>query len=431
MIVCRLRISSVRCNQSAQRSAAQRAAQQRSAAHAYLVTLRRHATTRDTHDSRPYTHARSPDTRPHSSLARTHAIGTRSSYHTWFRILIAPSSIAMDADALAAAMQQIQAAMQQMQVDHAAQMQHAGAAIAQLQAAQVHAPPAARAPTLRIAPPPHYNGTSPQLDEWTAALRQQFAFYGWATDAEQIRFAAAHLMGPALDWYEHECSINPPATWAIVDAGLRARFQPITTADAARAKLFSLEQGKNQSVNDYVASFRRLAVALKSTDSETLMFQFRRGLSHHLRVHLVQQQPATIDAAIALAVRMGAAHGAAAASSSSGMEINALGAGDGEAGESAAASSDAPIGRVELFAILAAMQAGRNNGSGINGRGAQGASGGFHGPKPLPKISGFSEEKVRKYMDAGMCFGCDAKDHTSRVCPRRIVDAHGRVSWSK
>lgn len=336
----------------------------------------------------------------------------------------------MDSGALAAFMTQMQATMQQMQVDHAAQMQ---AAQAQLQAASIsaaHAPHvhAARPPSLRIAPPAHYNGTTPHLDEWTAAIRQQFAFYVISADADQIRFAAAHLKGPALDWYEQACLVSAPPTWADVDAGLRTRFQPVTTADTARAKLFALEQGKS-SVNDYVASFRRLVVSLKTTDSDTLMFQFRRGLHHSLRMHLIQAQPATLDAAIALAVRMGSAYGAAASSSSgAAMDLNAV----ESDGADAHAQDSVPVSRAEFATLLAALHssAASRSTSGVtrtvSGGGASGGS------RPLPRIAGFSEEKVRRYMDAGMCFGCDSKEHRARECPRRKVDpATGRPSWSK
>jgi len=332
----------------------------------------------------------------------------------------------MDNDAFAVLMTQMQAQMQQMQADHASQMQ---AAHSQLQAASVSHAHAPRSASLRIAPPPMYNGATPPLDEWTAAIRQQFAFYTIASDAEQIRFAAAHLRGPALDWYEQACLVSEPTTWQHVDAGLRTRFQPVTTADTARAKLFALEQGKS-SVNDYVASFRRLVVALKTTDADTLMFQFRRGLHHSLRMHLLQAQPTTLDAAIALAVRMGSAYVASAAPSSSGaaMDLNAVDAhGDAES------DADAPVTRAEFATLLAAIHAGGVGRSGGNGGArASSASAGASGGPRLPRMAGFTDEKIRRYMDAGMCFGCDSKEHRARECPRRKIDAAtGRLSWSK
>ena len=94
--------------------------------------------------------------------------------------------------------------------------------------------------------------------------------------------------------------------------------------------------------------------------------------------------------------------------------------------------ADAPVSRAEFAMLLAAIQQSRSNGSGSSGRGAQGASGGYHGPRGLPRIAGSSDEKIKRYMDANMCFGCDSTEHRSRACPRRRVDATtGKVSWSK
>ena len=299
------------------------------------------------------------------------------------------------------------------------------------------APPTARGPALRIAPPAHYDGSTPPLDDWLASMRQQFAWYQMTSDAEQVRAAAAHLKGPALDWWEHPAAAaGPPTTWLAVDAGLRARFQPITTADTARIRLATLEQGKH-SINDYVAIFRRLIVAVPTMDVESQMFQFTRGLRPALYMHLRQAMPATLEAAIALAVRMGTAAPSASSSGSgsSAMDLSALLAElDGREAESSATTpAEAPVTRSEFTTLLAAIQQSnyrRGGDSAGNSRGAQGASGGFQGPRGLPRIKGFSPEKVKDYMDSNRCFGCHKTGHGSRECPLRKVDASGRVTWS-
>lgn len=341
----------------------------------------------------------------------------------------------MDADGIAAALQQLQIHMAQMQAAHAAQ-------IAQLQAAaQAQAP---RPYTVRIAAPPFYTGaTTLPLDEWFAALRQQFAYYAIAGDGPQVRLAAAHLKDAALDWYQTATAqvngVDPPApTWVDFQAGLRIRFQPVTAAKLNMTKLDHLKQGTRH-VNDYVAAFRRIMVALPAIDAASAMHRFAAGLHPSLQKVLRERDPATLDECIALVVRSGSSY---VVGGSSAMDLNALElAAYGDAPAAAAAphaahavaASDAPVSRREYDTLLAAIQsssAHRGNGSGSNGRGAQGASGGFHGPRPLPRISGFSEEKVRAYMEKNMCFGCDSLEHRARDCPRRkIVD--GRVSWAK
>jgi hypothetical protein len=331
-------------------------------------------------------------------------------------------------------LQALRTAGVQQQMNHAHDIHALQAAAAVASAAA--AAPATRGPSLRIAPPAHYNGSTPPLDDWLASMRQQFAWYQMTSDAEQVRTAAAHLKGPALDWWEHPSAAGPPTTWLAVDAGLRARFQPITTADTARIRLATLEQGKH-SINDYVAIFRRLIVAIPTMDVESQLFQFTRGLKPALYMHLRQAMPTTLEAAIALAVRMGTAVPSAASSgsSSSAMDLSVLLAElDGREVEAPTTPpAEAPVTRSEFTTLLAAIQQSNNRRGGDSAgssRGAQGASGGFQGPRGLPRIKGFSPEKVKEYMDSNRCFGCHKIGHVSRECSLRKIDASGRATWS-
>ena len=86
---------------------------------------------------------------------------------------------------------------------------------------------------------------------------------------------------------------------------------------------------------------------------------------------------------------------------------------------------EAAITRSELYALLTANNNRRGNGSGSHGRGAQGASGGFQGPRGLPTITGLTEAQVRKYMEEGRCFACNQTGHRSRECPKRSPSAQG------
>jgi Retrotransposon gag protein/Zinc knuckle len=313
----------------------------------------------------------------------------------------------------------------------------AGAAGASAAAVAAVVPPA-RGPSLRIAPPAHYNGSTPPLDDWLASIRQQFAFYQLASNAERVRFAAAHLKGPALDWWEHPGAGSVPSTWAEIEAGLRARFQPVTTAETARVRLAALEQGKH-SINDYVAIFRRLIVAVPTMDAESQLFAFTHGLNKHLYMLSRQVMPATLEEAIALAVRMGTAgpmaNVSSSSSGSSAMDLSVLRAElDGhEAVPTTTPSAEAPVTRAEFTTLLAAIQQSNNRRGGDSAgssRGAQGASGGVQWPRGLPRIKGFTPEKVQQYMDANKCFRCNVVGHASRDCPLRKVDSNGRVTWS-
>jgi hypothetical protein len=327
--------------------------------------------------------------------------------------------------AVSAAFLQMQQQMQQMQQQHAQQILQLQNAAAVAQAAA--AAPAARAHGgMRLLPAAHYDGNKPPLDDWFASMRKQFDWYAINTDAGRIGIGAAHLDGPAFEWWDHPTGALP-ATWAAFEAALRTRFQPITSAETARMKLFGLTQGRS-SINDYVAAFRRLLVSVPNTDAETTLFQFLRGLNDKTREHIRSQGISTLDAAINMAVRVGTPMPSSGASSSAAMDLSALLAAVQTSPD--AAPSEEPV---TLAMVLAAIQQSkgpvRSHGAGSS-RGAQGASGGVSGPRPLPRIKGFSEDKVRKYMEENRCFGCDKIGHGSRECPLRKVDAAGKVSWS-
>lgn len=167
------------------------------------------------------------------------------------------SSTAMDPTALAM-FQQMQQQLQA-QAQQVAQLQQQLQQQMQQMQHQQHQPPAAaavRPAAPRIPNPPVYEGRALGLDDWLSAMRQQFRWYdaAMAADADRIRFAITHLKGPALDWWEHLAAAAAPTTWAAMEAALRGRFQPVTSAESTRAKLSTLSQGK-ASIHEYIATF--------------------------------------------------------------------------------------------------------------------------------------------------------------------------------
>jgi len=146
--------------------------------------------------------------------------------------------------------QLLQNALQQQQQ---AFNQHMNAAIAAAVAAAVPpaAAPAAAAPfavarVARLPPPALFEGASAKLDEFIADIEQQVAWYTVPAD-DIVRFAGGFMRGAARDW--HTTLAQQPSDWASLVLALRARFQPVNSAESARAKLLALSQGK-QSVND-------------------------------------------------------------------------------------------------------------------------------------------------------------------------------------
>jgi hypothetical protein len=288
----------------------------------------------------------------------------------------------------------------------------------------------------RIAPPSSFAGEpAAALDNWLRELEQQFGWYQITADADRTRLAAAHLRATALDWW---ASMDPAtaqalaASWPQFEAALRARFQPVNSAQTARRQLDELRQGPRQSVHDYISAFRRILTAAKSMGEDDRVHCFVRGLRPAIATQLRIHGVATLDAAITMAARVGTLgemaavphHGGAAASaaSSAPMELDALESIEGlerETGETsgqATASGSAPVTQSQFQQLLNAMREQR-------GRGA-----GFAGAKPagfdprdrrLPKVTGLTPAQVKEYMDNGKCFGCGSKEHMSRGCPKK------------
>lgn len=291
----------------------------------------------------------------------------------------------------------------------------------------------------RLPSPEPFTGHPAKLEEWCAGMRKQFAWYEVPLD-KQVRFAYGFLSGPAFDWFEHEYAApaSAPATWDLLVEALRKRFQPVTTAETARAKLLALQQGKSP-VNDYIAAFRRLLVSVPDMSPSDQLFQFRRGLRPAIAVRLQEHGVSTLSAAIEMAARIGSvgehvSQGAAGApSAGAAMELDAL---DIEGLEPETASSgpegrpheDAPCTRAEFQQLLNAMQQLRRAAPPAANRGS-GPSRPPNQRRGAPTIPHLSPQQVQEYMVAGKCFGCGSTEHQSRQCPKRKVGADGRVSW--
>ena len=282
----------------------------------------------------------------------------------------------------------------------------------------------------KLATPPSYDGRAEKLEQWSAIMRQQFAYYG-LSDAQQVQFAGGCLQGSALHWWQSVLTqAAAPTTWSAMDAALRSRFQPVTSAEIAMGELFVITQGK-QSVHAYIDRFRSLLARVPSMDEVTRTQLFIKGLKPELARLIRMYGIAGLSAVMDAAARMGSADAAVAAiqtpTSSSLHAMHHDTDADTTDGAGPATRPDAPVTRAELQQLLNAMREERKQ----QGAGTSSSEG-----KPsrrtgrgLPRIPHLSPNQVQEYMDSGKCFGCGATEHRSRECPRRQVGEGGRVSW--
>lgn len=181
---------------------------------------------------------------------------------------------------------QLMQALQQQQQQIAQLQQFAAAQQVQLAPA---APASHRVERPKLPSPPSFDGKGALLDEWESAIRKQLNWYRTPA-SDELAVAEAFLTGAAYDWWKHLLLASKAAVidFASLVAALRARFQPVTTAELARLQLSKLAQGK-AAVHDYISAFRRLLTPLTSMAEEDRLFAFMRGLrsdiATQLRVH--------------------------------------------------------------------------------------------------------------------------------------------------
>ncbi|MDR3401412.1 MAG: retrotransposon gag domain-containing protein [Chthoniobacter sp.] len=336
--------------------------------------------------------------------------------------------------ALAALQQQLEAQHQQA-MQHQAQLhqqqmqallaqvqqQAASAASPPMQQPQANGNPASRG---RLTPDAGYAGGI-ALDSWLNRITQLTTFYNITAEDQRVAYAAAHLKDAALNWWV--TLQQKPQDWAGFVAGLRTRFQPITTMEEARARLQRLVQGKG-TVQAYVNSFNALLVHIPTMDRDTRIFSFIQGLNEKVQAHVDEVVHPTLESAVERAVRFGSrsARAAYSASHSSAapMDLSAV-LGEFAEGTEAelATDSDAPVTRAELQQLLNALREDRRA-AGARGSRAGSASGRFEpqGRRRLPAIPHLTPVQVQEYMEAGKCFSCGKTDHVNRACPQKRDD---------
>jgi len=317
--------------------------------------------------------------------------------------------------------------------------------IAALQAAQ-HQPPSQssvvsssrfakkepRASDLR-----EFDGSADELDRWVNELGSVIGLFRLTAD-ETVQFAVSRLRDAAWYWWT-DLGADGQSMITNADAltsGLRARFQPITTAKVARSQLDQLRQGQRH-INEYISEFQRLRARVPRMTDDEAVHVFERGLRSDIAAELRKSDVGTVAAAIALAARIGGLTPASTPSTSNPHNRPAA---------SANQMYDAnDMQQMVRTAVLQAMQAQQSSGdigpstnvlsgnSSVNGggrfqRGGRRGGGGFNNrptARQLPVVPGVSPEIVQQRWDAKQCLRCGSLEHRAISCPNAIV-AYGQ-----
>lgn len=331
--------------------------------------------------------------------------------------------------------------MLQQQLAQQAQAQAQAPALQPLGGAPQLAPAAhggARRPDRpRLPPPKKFDGRSSTLDAWETECLQQFEWYDMPDDVERVKFAVAFTEGAAYDWWQHMQPTERQLilTYAQLVAALRTRFQPVTTADSARAAITVLTQGKS-TVHAYTMAFRRLLTPLADMSEADRLFHFLRGLKPSIAVTVRTHGVNTLDGAIAMAARVGsqgefaaiASAGVAAATGAAPMDLDALLAVEGlerETGDSvsssspsASASSASSSIAQQFQELLALMKGMRSRGppsssssSSSSWRRALGRD-----SEGRVKYGNLSREELDSRFASNACFHCNKPGHRAAQC---------------
>jgi hypothetical protein len=268
-----------------------------------------------------------------------------------------------------------------------------------------------------------YDGASgAKLDAWLDELALAIDLFE-LNAREAVKFASSRLRGAALQWW---LALGAPGKAAVSDPealakGLRARFQPITTAKLAREQLRGLRQGARP-VNDYIAEFQRLHALLPDMSEADALFAFESGLSPALAEKLRVQGVETVAAAIMLAARVGGLHQHSASHAAAGANQMEIDDGAGALEERVARSV---LNALSAQGIGAKMQTQRGydneraaRGGGRGGRGGRFGAGARSGAGPV--IPGVPPEVVEQRRAAGQCFRCGSGEHQGRQCPNAV-----------
>ena len=292
-----------------------------------------------------------------------------------------------------------------------------------------HAPHAApggrRAERPRLPPPKKFDGRAHALDAWVTECLQQFEWYDMADDAARVKFAIAFMEGAAYDWWQHMQPTERPllSTFTLLVGALRQRFQPVTTADSARAAITVLTQGKS-TVHAYTMAFRRLLTPLDDMSEADRLFHFLRGLKPSIATTVRTHGVATLDNAISMAARVGsqgefaaiANGGVGAASGAAPMDLDALLAVEGleqETDGSASSTSTSVAHQFqELLAYMKSMRGRRqpsSSSSSSSKRMARDSEG-------RVKYGNLSREEIDSRFASNACFHCNKPGHRAAQC---------------
>ena len=183
------------------------------------------------------------------------------------------------------------------------------AAIAQLVNAMGNAPAQPNAPAALSklsTPMPSFEGKPQEnIVAWLLQVETIFSAQGINDENKKILFACTGLKGAALHWHLNKVIGNnntPPYTgWDNFQAVIKAAFQPPNFQQHLWQQLKKLKQ--TGSVLEYTTQFQNLVGQAEGMGNVDQVMYYIEGLKPATRMEIAYQAPATLEAAVAQAIK--------------------------------------------------------------------------------------------------------------------------------
>ena len=159
--------------------------------------------------------------------------------------------------------------------------------------------------TLRIPPPPPFNGKG-NVVHWVTRLRSYFRAHNATDQNIQREFFISLLEGPALDWYLHtiaclaDGSLGEYESMKAVFHDFQSFFSPVNDKYQAESELSRLRQ--QDSVKQYIEQFYEVTIRIPDMTNQDKRRWFLHGLRPAIRRELQRNSPETLESAQKMAL---------------------------------------------------------------------------------------------------------------------------------
>lgn len=266
-------------------------------------------------------------------------------------------------------------------------------------------------------PEPFSNEKGKNIDYWTADLDRYFNARGAMSDAEQVNYVQVLLKGQVGQWYDGVVrdGSKPLNNWNDIKTALLERYRPADVSRIARAALDSLQQ--LSSVTMYNELFMNTVERINSFPEGEKVYNYVKGLKHHIRMEVDRESPTTLNAAMISAqkaeIRLRLSSQSSANKSSNGYMTRYHSI---PATSNATSSTSAPMDLGNMF-IHGHSGDENDDGTETNQLNAMSQRRSYTANSSTRVLGRLTHEEIESLKKQGKCFHCKQHGHMKNACP--------------